>query len=670
MNTLIRTILTMAFGFASVTLQASEPFFDRKSPPVVDYDEENQTWTFGNQRVERVIQYDAEKKGFFTTRWKDLDSGLDLSLAPGVTGRFFLTSGDKKIAIDLSENFVPGQRTWSLQKDTDIKGGGVQTLQIDCEGVGPNEGINITLCYDLYPGDEPWMTKWFKIDAPGLDEANLDSIVFDDFATGTTISSKVHTFGKATSLVLAPANTNPNQFAMLSNLNWNANIRVARGHVSTAMNVNAKLGEYLALTGGKTTKTFEGFSNSSIETAKFTYQVFLVDRFILAEPGISRPFFHGWYGDFDLRRNNSDLMVQDPEFVVKRSKDCGLDVQPVTICAMSGRLWDYDLGWREKRNLHPFLDPENPESLVAIAKREGVKTQFYQGNNGIPTHLGISLCDPEAALDAASWIGEITRRTGTSGWFIEDRAPGVKCTVEGHLHAPGNSMALWQEGFRKMSESVQAANPKAAIGRTWIWNLDVLDVAHWTQPDDQDNSGKAETWARTVVSLIPLQPTLAFKICMGMHWPDTSIAEYESIISRAAMLGPMMFSHHLPDITDEEAAIIRKWSEWHLSNQKWLEYAQTLDAVRSDGTSAFGMMHLRNAHEGKYGYLGYWWNEGQDLTIKIDPAKWMLDMPVDKVAAFSLRTGEELPIITNGSTLQIKASGDWDVIELRIKERQ
>jgi len=454
---------------------------------------------------------------------------------------------------------------------------------------------------------------------------------------------------------------------MLANLNWNSEIRVKSGHVSAAMKVNSRLGEYLSMTGGKTTKTFEGFSSGAKETAMFTYQVFLVDRFIRARPGVARPFFHGWYGDFDLRNKGADLMVEDPEFVVKRAKACGLDVQPVTICAMSGRLWNYDLGWREKRNLHPFLDPGNPQGLVAIAKREGVQTQFYQGNNGIPTHLGIRLCDPEAARDAASWIGEVTRRTGTSGWFIEDRAPGVKCTVPGHPHAPGNSMALWQEGFRKMSEAVKAANPKTAIGRTWIWNLDVLDVADWSQPTDQDNSGKAETWARTVVSRIPLQPTLAFKISMGMHWPDTSAAEYESIIARAAMLGPMMFCNQLPDITDGETDIVRKWSKWHLANQEWLEYAQTLDAVRPDGTSAFGMMHLRNAHQGKYGYLGYWWNEDQDLTIKIDPVRWMLDMPMETLEAFSIRTGKTLPLTASDDTFQIKGNGDWDIIELRVK---
>ena len=632
-------------------------FFDDLPAAFAQYDSLTNTWVFGNSRVQRTVHYDTAQKGLYCSSWKDMLTGLEVANTPSSEGRLVISHQK----IDLGANFGLAAPSWEFGDNEEIKGGGVQTVQIHLAGVNANAGIRVSVCYDVYPGNEPWTTKWFKIDAPGLADSLLDTIVYDLFNADSLLSDTIGC-GNASSLKIITSAHVQNAMAMASILNWNASIWFRNGAFNIRMRPNAYLGPYMTLTGGNTTKAFEGFGNISLETAKFTYQVFLVDRHIMAVPGSSAPFHECYYG------NMRDIIVDSTEAMVLRAKACGIGIMANDPAALTGLVHRdpsptpaLSRAALYARQTPPFLDPENEGSLGYYCATHEVPLFLYQGNDGVVNHLGVSFCNPEEAAFVASWAGELSAITNARGWFIEDRTPGSSCTQSGHPHPPGNAIVLWQEGFRKIAKAIKTSVPVIAVGRTWVWNLDVMDVADWSQPEDEDNGGPCSTWAKTVIGRAPLQPTLAFKISMGIHWAGVDSTGYESIMSRAAMVSSMMTSRGLQDAKPTEARILNKWSEWHSQNQEWLQYGQSLETTGSD--SILGIMHLRNKRLNKYGCIGWWWASAP-FTVKVDTRKWLLDIQ-DDLLIKSVRSGEPIPYAFNGTNIEIgPVTAGWDVLEI------
>jgi len=162
-------------------------FFDDLPAAFAQYDSLTNTWVFGNSRVQRTVHYDTAQKGLYCSSWKDMLTGLEVANTPSSEGRLVISHQK----IDLGANFGLAAPSWEFGDNEEIKGGGVQTVQIHLAGVNANAGIRVSVCYDVYPGNEPWTTKWFKIDAPGLADSLLDTIVYDLFNADSLLSDTI-----------------------------------------------------------------------------------------------------------------------------------------------------------------------------------------------------------------------------------------------------------------------------------------------------------------------------------------------------------------------------------------------------------------------------------------------------------------------------------------------
>ncbi|MFH0920330.1 MAG: T9SS type A sorting domain-containing protein [Fibrobacterota bacterium] len=581
----------------------------------------------------------------------------------------FTVGDNTSLAFDLSSNFALGN--WTFGDALSIKGGGVKTLEVEAQGINQNAGTNITLCYDIYPGNEPWVTKWFKISSPQLladSTAILDSIIFDNFSTASKLAqgSKKQFLSvtpRRSTLHLVPVNSQCTQGLMVSNLNYMWLMDVTAGKVKLGYRPDYWFGEYMQATDNKTTKGFEGFwDGGSFDAGIFQYQVFLVDRHIRTTAKTSKPYVCPY--PYGLLRESRLPQV----------------AQLIADMGYNG-VFGSDLGDWIKQNyttstIPQFCDATDPTSYAYNMVSRGMQTALGISPNTFYPNTGIYINNIPAACSMGQYMGKVSKAAHAATWFIED-----KWVDDYHFAAPGGPSgyvdAIWREGFRIISDSIKTAvfPDSITLGRTWENMVEMMDIADWSQPTDHDNYGWADDWMDAYISFIPLQPN--FTLCIpspvfvvNANNPLAHVLvragksareaiDLDFTASRSANMGIMFnwANDSLTYTTPEEVVIQNKWTTWHVQNAEWLEYTQKLEVNGTLPTGTKGFMHLRDLYQGKYGFVG-WWNHSANaatVTARIDTKKWMLTFDTQNLSIKSVRTGNPVAFTVNGDFVELEA---------------
>ncbi|MFH0919630.1 MAG: FlgD immunoglobulin-like domain containing protein [Fibrobacterota bacterium] len=566
---------------------------------------------------------------------------------------------------DLSMDFELG--SWTLNDAPAIKGGNVKTLEIEAIGLGGNAGITMSICYDLYPGDEPWMTKWFKIrtDNGFLDsEAVLDTVIFDEFQSGPSLyvsGLKAYNF---TNLKMIPATSQAANGLMVSNLNYMDVTRAASGNVRLGYAPNYWFSDYMDAAGHKTTKVFEGFwDNGSIEAGEFQYQVFLISRHILTTSHTTKPMV----GEYASSGADANL--------VKRMGYGGLGY-------VSTGTWSKD--YFSTNQIPQFADKTSNGTFSNVMAQNGLSPYLYIGVESFPPKTGIYPDDVPSASVFGGYLGRVTLSAGAVGWFIED-GYGVNYLSP---NGPGGYVdAMWREGFRTIIDSIKAAMAPAtvSVGRTWVNLMEVFDIQDWSSGGDYDNYAWADAWLDRYQSRIPIQPNFIFHCWHPVYVinhtmsprPGKAARDIDDLDFTTARTANMGIMWTVPGVggpctpvTEEEIPVHKKWTDWHNANADWLEYTQKLEVNGTLPAGVKGMTHLRNLYNGKYGFIS-WWNAAETpatVSPVINTAKWMLNIDADHLRIRSVRTGDIIPFTVNGNQIAIGPVStplwSYDVLEL------
>jgi len=628
-------------------VQSIDPMFFSVTEPVISFDKSSLMWRIENERICRVIQYDIQRKGFYTTSFLDKRLGREFIKSPSPEGFLKLQTGE---LIDLGEDFELGGYAEKERKD--IKGGGVYGLVIHALGVGKNKGIRIEINYDIYPGDEPWTTKWFSVQTERelgvVEEICLDrlSLKERDFAR--------YAFEPYSTLsVFYSDDLEGGIFASVGTYNWKVELEKDKGILEIGYHPNIDLDKYLKMVGGDTAKICEGVFDGDKERAVWIYELFLIHRWLKANCFSIKPMYEVWF-----RGEMRDGYSWDENLLKKLIpivKECGFKIFYLIPDRWEFRDLEpsvFGLAEGDSRAVEAYpngFSKDNPESLPGACREAGLEFGIHAFGFNYPP-------DDFPTVDRyAEALANFVRESGATFLWYEDRA----------------GAEWWRHAFKRLSEKVREANPEIAIARTWERLVELHDMAEGAAPWDAEgqpylNYYKAiwpdqfflivNQWREFCVKwwFRPSFLTLTQMACPLFNaWPlrnrglqkVTNMAGLEFMLASTAFTSPMLVAGRIEETSEEERRMIRKWVEWNWENREWLQYNQPLEIVETNLTGVDGIMHLRNLYKGRYGYIGVWNKDRYakaKISLRIDPRKYMIDMEIERLKVIDWRKGRTI----------------------------
>ena len=137
----------------------------------------------------------------------------------------------------------------------------------------------------------------------------------------------------------------------------------------------------------------------------------------------------------------------------------------------------------------------------------------------------------------------------------------------------------------------------------------------------------------------------------------------------------------LQQMTTEEREAAHKWLEWSRENRDWLAFTQPLavePAANGDKRGSTttgnvrGVLHLRNALQGRYGYVCLWNMDNAEATVTptFDPSDYFVRVK-SGMQIVNTADGKPVPYATHGGTVSLgkitlPAHG-WAIYEVRSK---
>ncbi len=138
---------------------------------------------------------------------------------------------------------------------------------------------------------------------------------------------------------------------------------------------------------------------------------------------------------------------------------------------------------------------------------------------------------------------------------------------------------------------------------------------------------------------------------------------------------------NLEQMTAEERDAAHKWLDWSRQNREWLAFTQPLDVepsgvkTQAQGAASSkvrGLLHLRNALHGRYGYVCLWNMDAAEATVMpaFDPADWFVRVKPG-LQIVNTADGKPVPYTMRGGTIALgkitlPAHG-WAIYEVKAK---
>lgn len=609
----------------------------------------------------------------------------------GINGLITLTPLKDIRIIDLSKDWK--FKSYKIQKLTEGK-----DLCISLEGDKGNKGWKIDIHYTVYPGNQPWLSKWLEVKCPDTYKSFiLREVILENIA-------------------MTERNYNEQAFPGTSRAVWTDKGGLVGGVCSILGKSRFEDGtfqlilNYDGAIGGKfqTPKCVIGTFEGNNLNGAFIYQLYMAHHYVRATPHSVPPLYNTWFGYW----TNINERLLEKIIPIARELGCEYFV--------------LDSGWFEIRNgdgvygdwvFDKTRFPRGLEYIGELCKKNGLRLGLW---------FAPILATPgtELALKHSYWVvkrgGEIVKQWGPhyamclgSDYkeymakklkeYVDKRVVFFKfdaglleagCSQPKHLHPPGYSLSAQWDGWRHICEEMRRINPKVIVDRGWERGPEVCNVndegwfGDWEIGYDLERQKDVRWWyknadiyRRTLWELTLVRPPFTITWETPCHLPigkeDLDALEYH-FTSIGAYICNVEIHGKLEEMTEKEKDVIRKWIKWNKENREWLAFAQPIldrpwDPRNPDDTPHIdGVMHLRPLYKGKYGYICLWnpSSEEDEAIIEFVPKNYLIDMDFGRLKIKSIKNGREIDWQRINEKLRMKVSLpplSWEIFELGVK---
>lgn len=582
---------------------------------------------------------------------------------------------------------------------------------ISLSGVKRYEGFDLDINYQIYPGDEPYMAKWFNFTSHRSSRFLIDEVTYDRWLLpddGAEVQSYPGTGFAASSM-------SPGDGILTAVLSpMGASERSADGksvapvlHPNYAIQPNGPV---------EIPKSLLAVYQGPAATGAFLYQLYIGQYLAHATPISVPPLYNTRSG------YGGDINAATCEKIIPMAADLGVklfvldDGWQTNSRPDSGRYGD----WMTDRRENKFPKGLAPISLLV---REN-KMRF--GLWTAPILVGDM---SQAAVQHPNWLlrqpgnafvtqGEGTKSACfTTGWAEnytesmrslcrETIASYLKldgglffdsCVNPAHDHTLGHAMPDQIESWTTFCQILRKLDPNFIVDRGaedgpevtgmqdegWFGNGPSF-LGPRPSADARGWYHNADISRQTLYDIASTRPPFTIAAETPCHIPtnpvDLNALEYH-FTSVGAYISNVEIQGKLEEMTGPERDLLKKWIQWNEDNRLWLAYAQPIAGLGKpwDPRDANarphidGVLHLRNVLEGRYGYLCLWnpADNPDKASVTINPADYMVKMNPKEITITRLKDGSGVPFTASGSAIHLDLSlspRSWEIYEIRARK--
>ena len=591
-------------------------------------------------------------------------------------------------------------RGWRLLGHTAKDG----VLTIRLGGTDDQADFDVTAIYRVYPGEEPVVAKRLFVRNRSGASLLLREAVLDRYESTGAIPA-----GRAfTGSGLAVSEGGRGAGFATAVLAWQGR-SVMEGEFSRvaavyAPNIPVETGEVAA-----SPLSVLGLYSGPPETGAFLLQLYVGTHVSRATPTSVPPLFSTWFGYY----------TGIDEALVRRliPKAAGLGVKSFSIddgwqALAGGTTWAYGDRVEDKVKFPNGLAP-----IADLVREHGMRFGLWSAPIMVANKSAICQEHPEWLVTRADgsrlplwgdtsamcFTGEYAKRY-TEAFSKKARDLGLGsvkidgslfvdgCTTPGHDHPASFSEGAQVEAWTNLVAALREAAPGIVVDRGWegepgltaiqdtSWFGDWVTAFHpEREADPQWWYRNADIYRRALYTLAANRPPFTLSWETPCHIPtdppDLNALEYH-FTSIGAYICNVEIHGKLNQMTPDEGRLLRKWIRWNGENREWLAYAQPIaslgepyDAVKDDAVPHIdGVLHLRNALRGRYGYACLWNPSDHDATaeVTIRPADYFVRMDTSRVRAVRHKDGTSMPLRHTKDSVTIRvpmAPRSWEIVE-------
>ncbi len=591
---------------------------------------------------------------------------------------------------------------WTLKSH---KGDG-RRLVLAMQGVGANAGFQVTAEFRAFPGEEPWFATKLSVTSNNKFEWLLGEARVDDWA-----------------LPAADAKTASFTGSGFAAVDPRTGLGFATEMLHLQGSTEAKLGSaatvwrpYLPLAPKQTLdvpESFVGLFQGPVETGAFLVQLYVGKYVSHATPTTVPPVYNTWFGYYngvnaEIVRKAIPLAagIGAKAFVID-------DGWQTNLTPLSGNYGD----WVVNRKTFP----DGIEPLSALAKQHGMRFGLWTAPIMVGNRAKVTTEHPAWLVQRADGtrlpLWESTSAMCLTGeWYQTFKARLLElcrlyglgflkldgslfvdgCVRTAHGHPASHSEGTQIEAWADLCATLRKQFPGIIIDRGWEGEPGVTahqdtgwfgDWALAFHPEREADPAwwykNADIYRNALYDLTMTRPTFTLSWetpCHVLSKPlDLNALEYH-FTSVGAYLCNVEVHGRILEMTDEEAALVKKWVKWNWENRPWLAVAQPIVSLgkpydpRDDKSVPHvdGVLHLRNALKGRYGYICLW-NPGagsQTSTVTVRPADSFVKMDTGKLRLVRLKDGKDMPHRRDDASFTVEVSMDprsWEIIEVQAR---
>jgi hypothetical protein len=622
----------------------------------------------------------------------------------GLVGTVSLVEvGSAPPALDLNSDWQYSLHTVNAGED------GSKVLTISLLGINKHEGFDLDINYEIYPGEEPTIAKWFTFVSHRQSSFLIEQVVYDRWMLPGThpqaqqfpgtgfAASDPDTHDGLLTAVLSPLGASDRS----ADGAWVA--PVVRPYYPIKPNAPQQL-----------PRSLTAFYTGPPATGAFLYQLYIGQYVAHAAPDSVPALYNTWFGYL------GDINAKICEQIIPLAQDLGVklfvidDGWETNTLPNSGKYGD----WIVDRKADKF-----PNGLLLISDlvrehkmRFGLWTAPIMVNEKSRTvieHPNWLLRQPDGSpvkewpntlgmCFASGWaddwgnsIAMLCRELTVSYLKLDSGLFYASCASADHEHPVSHAEAAQEQMWSDFCTKLRKQDSTFIIDRGWEQGPEVTDMqdegwfGDWEIGYDAKRQADAGWWYKnadiyrtTLYDLTWTRPPFTIAWETPCHipttTPDLNALEYH-FTSIGAYICNVELHGKLDQMTADERALMKKWVQWNTDNRPWLAYTQPLSSLGrpADPRNAAstphidGVLHLRNALKGRYGYVCLWnpADAGNSAEVAFNPANYYVRLNTGSLEVVRLKDGKPIPFtVKDGSVVLDKVAmgpRSWEIYELR-----
>jgi hypothetical protein len=610
-------------------------------------------------------------------------------------------------AIDLSSN-------WRYMHHSITDNGDGMALTITLSGTQKFDGFDLDVSYQIAAGAEPTMAKWFTLTSNRQTRFLLDQVVYDRWMLPGS-APETRFFESGVFVASDPGSRACLMTAVLSPMGGSERSADGR-YVAPILRPF-----YLIKPGARqmTPKSLTAFTRGPIASGAFLYQLHIGQYVAKGAPRSLPTVYNTGYGYGDA------ISAETCEKILPLASELGAKI------FVLGNGWQSNApngigkygDWNVDRSPNKF-----PQGLGVIATMvrankmtlglwaapicvsEGAKAALDRADSFLRNPDGSRiLCDPTMSDSfgmcfTTGWedafgisMQQLCRELLVTYLRLDGALLYRACASPGHDHPLLHGLDSQEQHFAAFAERMQTIDRDFRLLRGEEPNDGVARYYHsgaryrWQIPSGADRQANVKEWYWNAdgARRVHYEATLtrpAFVISgdvpchLPLNTPDLAALEYH-LTSVAATAGNLELHGQLEAMTPEERALCQKWVRWNEENREWLAYSQPLMALGAPWNPrepdakphADGVLHLRPALKGKYGFLCLW-NPGsapETPRIVLNPSDYFVPMRADSVRFLRIKDSSEVKFTVKDGAMILSdvtiAPRSWEIYEIRQK---